>query len=58
MNGPILVTLTVPSTTSGSIVGTGNMSTGQMNDMIGGMTYVNIHSDTFKDGEIRAQIVP
>lgn len=57
-NGPILVPLTVPSTTAGSVVGTATMSTVQMNDMLGGQTYVNIHSVDFPDGEIRAQIVP
>jgi hypothetical protein len=56
--GPVLVPLTVPLSTSGAVTGTGTMTQIQMNDMIGGMTYVNIHSDEFPDGEIRGQIVP
>jgi hypothetical protein len=55
---PPLIDLTVPASTSGVITGTGTMSDLQMNDMLGGMTYVNIHSSTYPDGEIRAQIVP
>ena len=58
MNGPILVPLTVPASTSGNVTGTGTMTNVQMNDMTSGMTYVNIHSTNFPDGEIRAQIVP
>jgi hypothetical protein len=53
-----LITLTVPASPSGTITGTGTMSDVQMTDMLGGMTYVNIHSSTYPDGEIRAQIVP
>jgi hypothetical protein len=56
--GPILVPLNVPSATSGSVSGTGTMSTVQMNDMVGGQTYVNIHSVNYPQGELRAQIVP
>jgi hypothetical protein len=58
VNAPIIVPLTVTGDTSGTVSGTGTMTSGQMNDMIGGMTYVNIHSMMFPEGEIRAQIMP
>ena len=54
---PPLITLTVPAAMSGTITGNGTMSDVQMTDMLGGMTYVNIHSSTYPEGEIRAQIV-
>jgi hypothetical protein len=54
--GPIIVPLTVTSSQSGTVTGSGTMDTTHMNDMLGGMTFVNIHSTMFPDGEIRAQI--
>ena len=33
------------------------MSTAQMSEMLDRMTYVNIHSTSFPEGEIRAQVV-
>ena len=55
-NAAIIVPLTITGTTDGTVSGTGNMNSGQMNDMLTGMTYVNIHSSNFPSGEIRAQI--
>jgi len=55
-NAAIIVPLTITGTTDGTVSGTGNMNSGQMNDMLTGMTYVNIHSSMFPSGEIRAQI--
>jgi len=52
----VIMPLTVPSATSGTVTGTATMSTVQMNDMLNQMTYVNIHSTMFPDGEIRAQV--
>ena len=58
MSAGVLVPLTVTAATSGTVSGNGMMSSAQMNDMISGMTYVNIHSMTYPDGEIRSQVVP
>lgn len=55
-NAAIIVPLTITGTTAGTVSGTGNMSSVQMNDMLTGMTYLNIHSSMFPSGEIRAQI--
>ena len=43
MNAAIIVPLTIHAAVSGSVTGTGTMDTTQMDDMIGGQTYVNIH---------------
>lgn len=58
MTANVLVPLTVTAATSGTVSGSGMMSSMQMNDMLSGMTYVNIHSMTYPDGEIRAQVIP
>ena len=56
VSAPVIVPLQVPSATSGAVTGTATMDATHMDDMINGMTYVNIHSVNFPDGEIRAQI--
>ena len=58
VNAPVLVPLTISQATSGTVSANATMTSPQMNDMVNGMTYVNIHSQMFPDGEIRAQIVP
>ncbi|HEY7374477.1 MAG TPA: CHRD domain-containing protein [Polyangia bacterium] len=57
-NAEALIPLMVPATTSGTISGNGTMTASQTNDMAGGMTYVDVHSTNFPDGEIRAQVQP
>jgi len=57
-NAAVLFPLTVPAATAGTVSGNGMMTMPQMNDMISGMTYVNISSMQYPDGEIRAQIIP
>jgi hypothetical protein len=55
-SGPVLFTLTVPPDVSGTVIGSASMSTAQMTDMLNRMTYVDIHTHYFSDGEIRAQV--
>jgi hypothetical protein len=55
-NAPIIVPLTPDPDTTGSVAGSGTLSTDMINDMESGKTYVNIHTTTFPDGEIRGQI--
>lgn len=56
MNAPILVPLTVPSATSGTVTGSGPLTAAQMADLLAGRMYVNVHSMTYPMGEIRGQI--
>jgi hypothetical protein len=58
MNAGIIVPLNVTGTTSGDVSGTATMTPANMMDMLNGMTYVNIHTTMYPQGEIRAQIVP
>jgi len=55
-NAPVIIPLTVPSMDAGNVTGSASMTTTQMNDMLNQMTYVNIHTTQFPEGEIRAQI--
>jgi len=56
----ILIPLTVPAATSGTISGSGTLSAANVAGMIAGMTYVNVHSSVYPGGEIRGQntVVP
>jgi hypothetical protein len=53
----VLIPLTVPSATSGSITGGGTLTGANIAGMIAGQTYVNVHSTMFSGGEIRGQIL-
>jgi len=55
--GPVLFPLTVTPDISGAVTGNASMSTAQTSDMLDRMTYVDIHSTAFPEGELRAQIV-
>jgi len=50
------VPLTVTAATAGAVMGSGTLTAQQRGEMISGMTYLNIHSANFPNGEIRGQI--
>ena len=54
--GGIIVTLSVPVATSGTVTGSGTITPAQVSAMINGNTYVNIHSVNNGPGELRAQL--
>jgi hypothetical protein len=56
--GDVIVTLSVPAggVTSGGVSGTGMVTAEQMNIIKSGNAYLNIHTTSHPDGEIRAQI--
>jgi len=53
---PIILTLTVDPDRNGDVSGTGVLSPALVTAMQNGKTYINIHSNDFPEGEIRAQI--
>lgn len=57
INAGVILTLTPDLATSGNITGNGILDAAQMTGMLGGMTYVNLHSQQFPGGELRGQIV-
>jgi hypothetical protein len=54
--GGIILTLSVSMATSGTVTGSGTLTADQVNQMVAGNTYVNIHSANFGGGELRAQL--
>jgi hypothetical protein len=58
MSAPILVPLQQTGGTAGTVSGTGTLTPAQVTDMQNGMMYVNVHTSTYPNGEIRGQIVP
>lgn len=57
MNGPIIIGLTQTGGTSGTFSGGGPLTAGQVTNMINGLTYLNVHTNSLPGGEIRGQIV-
>ena len=56
VNAGIIVTLTETGGTSGSVFGSGTLTPAEVTGMLGGLTYINIHSMAIGTGEIRGQI--
>lgn len=53
----VLIGLSVTGGTDGSVFGGGSLMPAQVNNLLAGLMYVNVHSSMFPDGEIRGQIV-
>ncbi len=53
-----VVTLTQTGGTSGTVTGAGTLTPAQVTDLQNGLMYVNVHSATYPNGEIRGQILP
>jgi uncharacterized protein (TIGR03118 family) len=54
----VIVPLTTPSGTSGSISGTASLTPTELAYLLSGSTYINIHTTNNPGGEIRGQIWP
>jgi len=54
----VLVGLSVPSATEGTMSGTVTLTAAQIANIVNGQTYVNIHTANNPGGEIRGQITP
>ena len=57
-NGPPIITLVKGSDGEWMVPPGARLSTEQMKSYKAGNLYINVHSDTNKDGEIRAQLKP
>lgn len=58
VNAGVIVPLVHTGGTTGTFEGMGNLTPAQVQGMIEGLTYINIHSTMFPGGEIRGQIIP
>lgn len=58
-NAGVILPVTIPTgVTSGTVTGNGTLTAPQVQGMLGGLTYLNIHSSFKPGGEIRGQVVP
>jgi hypothetical protein len=57
-NGPVIIPLTQTASGEWSVPAGAKLTAEQMKSYRAGELYVNVHSDTNKGGEIRAQIIP
>ncbi|HRQ72717.1 MAG TPA: CHRD domain-containing protein [Phycisphaerales bacterium] len=57
-NAGILIGFTTVGGTSGTYSGSGFLSPTNLQGLLDGLTYVNVHSTVFPGGEIRGQVVP
>lgn len=57
VNAGVLVSLTQTGGTSGTVSGGGTLSPANVNNLLNGLTYVNVHTVNHGGGELRGQIV-
>ncbi len=57
-NAGILIGFTTTGSTSGTFFGSGTLSPTNLQGLLDGLTYINVHSSVFPGGEIRGQVVP
>lgn len=58
VNAGVIVTLSPSGGTTGTVTGNGVLNATQIQGMLDGLCYVNVHSTFKPGGEIRGQVVP